>query len=289
MKFRNLLYCLGILFFFQSCMVTESIVFNDDGSGDFLVTYDLSGMSDQMDNMFGPSEGDDMDSDYEDDEMNDEDDNSDIEATKNVEEETPEKVVDTLVYFDELMVQYKDSISNLPENEQKALESLKGMYMSMKNDDANDIFEMGIGIKFKSIEDLKDIQDRVETAKTMNSKGLPVDTTDENSPVNSVLDTPENDVTYSYSQSKFSRVTTILEPEKLEEEEVEEEGPDEFGAALKEAVYYIKYTFPRKIKSVSVEDAEISEDGKTVSFYANWMDYIKNPLLLDVEIAFEDE
>lgn len=287
MKFRNLLFCLAIMVIFTSCLVTERIVFNEDGSGEFMVTYDLSGMSDQMDGMFGPSEN--IDTDNDDDKMNDEEiDAEDQMEAKSLKEESPKKVVDTLVYFDELMVQFKDSISKLPENEQKALASLKGMFMSLKNDEANDVFEMGVGIKFKSIDDLKDIQKRVDIAKSMNNTELPIDPTDENSPVSYMTDTPKSDVAYNYNNGKFSRVTTILDPEWLKKQ-AEDDTSGEMDSAMKEAIYVIEYTFPKKIKSVSVPDAEISEDGRTVSFYANWTDYIKNPLLLDVEIELEDE
>ena len=53
--------------------------------------------------------------------------------------------------------------------------------------------------------------------------------------------------------------------------------------------YKVKYTFPRKIKSTSVEDATFSLDGKTLELQRNFIDYMKNPDVLDIEVVLEKE
>ena len=55
------------------------------------------------------------------------------------------------------------------------------------------------------------------------------------------------------------------------------------------AMYSVKYTFPKKIKKVSIEDAEISADGKMVTFQRKFINYIKDPDALDIEIVLEKQ
>ena len=57
---------------------------------------------------------------------------------------------------------------------------------------------------------------------------------------------------------------------------------------MDETMYSVKYTFPKKIKSISIENAEISADGKTVTFQKPFVAYMKNPDELDVEIILEE-
>ena len=51
--------------------------------------------------------------------------------------------------------------------------------------------------------------------------------------------------------------------------------------------YKLKYTFPRKIKKSSVEDATYSLDGKTIEMERSFIDYIKNPDIMDLEVELE--
>jgi len=52
--------------------------------------------------------------------------------------------------------------------------------------------------------------------------------------------------------------------------------------------YKIKYTFPRRIKSASIEDATFSLDGKTLELSRGFLDYFKNPDVLDIEVELEN-
>ncbi|MCB0433952.1 MAG: hypothetical protein KDD18_13505, partial [Mangrovimonas sp.] len=64
---------------------------------------------------------------------------------------------------------------------------------------------------------------------------------------------------------------------------------DEFKNYFSESFYEVEITFPRKIKSSSVETSEISNDSKTISYKADWMEYLKDPRVLDVNVEFVDE
>lgn len=295
MKFRILMLFVGIVISLQSCLVTESIVFNEDGSGDFMVKYDLSEMQGQIGDMFKvDSDGGDDNMDYNDAEDMEEEELSEEKSKEFNEEEGKKKTMDTLIYFDDYLKEMNDSIQKLSDEDRRDLENLKGMYMKMKTDEENGIFEMGIGMEFKSIDELKDIQDRVNNAKDYNTKQQGVDEMTENSPMSALMKTAESEVIYKYENNVFSRLAEIQDVEEEMEEEEEENEEElaetaQFNKMFEDAYYTIEYTFPKKIKSTSVEGAEISEDGKTISYAVPWMKLMKDPKILDIKVELENE
>lgn len=259
--------------FFTSCNVTESIVFNDDGSGEFLVNYDMGKVMTEMGNAFSDGA--------------DEEDSS--------EKKEAGKVMDTMMVFSEIMETYKDSVAALPEDKRLVLESLKDMYMKMHMDEDKEIFEFGVGLNFKSIEDLQGIQEKIKKAQSLNAQNDQVDAMKEGSPIGKYMGTDNKNMQYLLTENSFSRITNLTEEEVkvLEDlfDEVEEsdESDKEFMSYFDSSFYNVRLTFPKKIKSTSIEGAVISEDGKTLTYKTSWMDYIKNPKLLDVSVQFVDE
>lgn len=253
---------------FSSCTVKESVVFNEDGSGNFLVSYDMASVMTEMKGAFS-EDGD----------------------STNSTQEKPSEVIDTLMVFSEIMDTYKDSIAALPEDKRMALELVKDMYMKMKVDEANNIFDFGVGLEFNSIEDLKGISEKIEKAKTLNSQNDQVDAMKNGSPLGKFMGDNKDDVVYSYTKKGFSRVTTISEETTSETFELDEnkEEDKEFLEYFENAFYIVEYTFPKKIKSASVEQAKLSSDKKTITYKFNWIDFLKNPKLLDINIEFENE
>ena len=53
-------------------------------------------------------------------------------------------------------------------------------------------------------------------------------------------------------------------------------------------VYKLKYTFPKKIVKSSIEDARFSLDGKTIEVESTFLEYLKNPDVLDLEVELEN-
>lgn len=253
---------------FSSCTVKESIVFNEDCSGNFLVSYDMATVMSQMKDAF--SEGED--------------------AT-NSKEKKPSKVIDTLMVFSDIMENYKDSVAALPEEKRMALEVVKDMYMKMKMDEDSGIFDFGVGLQFKSIDDLKGIQKKIEKAKTLNSQNSQVDAIKEGSPLGKFLANNENNVVYNLTNTGFSRVTNITKEASSEAFELDENNEEDkqFLEYFENAFYIVEYTFPKAIKSTSVEKAQLSEDKKTVTYKFNWIEFLNNPKLLDINIEFENE
>ena len=51
--------------------------------------------------------------------------------------------------------------------------------------------------------------------------------------------------------------------------------------------YTLKYTFPRKIVKSSIEDATYSLDAKTIEVSRSFIDYMKDPNVLDLVVELE--
>ncbi|WP_179008801.1 hypothetical protein [Winogradskyella forsetii] len=256
--------------FLTSCNVTESIVFNENGSGQFLITYELGEAMKAMSETMGG-------------------DSADNEKKKGGE------VMDTTMVFADIMETYKDSVAALPPEKRLALEAVKDMFMNMKMDQDEGIMNMGIGLNFESIDDLKNINDKIRKAQSLNSQGGQVDAMKENSPLGNFFGSENNRTNYSLTENSFSRVTKIDIPEGKGEEIMEElfndedESNQEFMEYFENAFYNVKFTFPKAVKSVSIEGAEFSNDKKTVSYKKNWIEYLKNPMSLDMKVEFLDE
>ncbi|GGI55702.1 hypothetical protein [Winogradskyella haliclonae] len=263
---KKIIACLVFLSLLTSCNVTETVVFTEDGSGEFLVSYDMTEMMAKMKETMG---GD----------------------TDVSEEKKPGEVMDTTMVFADIMEIYKDSVAALPEEQRLAMEYVKDMYMTMHMDENSGEMNMGIGMKFNSINDLKDIQAKIKKAQSLNSQSGQVDMMKSQTPLGALSGSDDN-VDYSYSDTMFSRVTTIAEKTEEELEELnalfkgEDETDKEFLDYFEASYYTVKLVFPKRVKSADIEGAVISEDRKTVTYKTSWMNYIKNPKSLDVAVTF---
>ncbi len=268
----------------SSCTVKESIVFKADGSGSFLVSYDMSKMIEQMGDAFKETEDNNFDDTYETKAVDSID-------TENIKEKKPGVLVDSTIYFSEIIESNKDSVATLSKDKRMALKAVKDMYMTIKTDEDNGIFEMGIGLKFNSIKDLKDIQKKIEHAKSLNSQSGELDQMSKNSSMKHLTGNGDNDVTYSLTETDFSRTTTLAEPEPGEKDPFEsmDENDRDFKESFEKAYYIVEYTFPKQIKSASIEGAIISDDRKTITYKMNWIEYLMNPKGIDIKIEFENE
>ena len=258
-----LLICL-----FSSCNVTESIVFNENGSGKFLVTYN---MGDAMKAMTSAMGSDDSESN------------------------TFGKLMDTTMVFADIMEMYKESVAALPEEKRLAMQAVKDMFMTMQMDENEGVMDLGIGLNFESIEDLKGINEKLKKVQSLNAQADQMDAVKDNSPLGNFMGNENNNVSYNLKNNVFSRVSSMVSLEDSETESLEglfddtDESNQAFLDYFEEAFYNVKLTFPRAVKSVSIEGAELSEDRKTVTYKTNWIEYLKNPKLLDVNVELVDE
>lgn len=267
---KKIILLLSFIAFFTSCNVTESIVFNENGSGQFLITYEMGDAVKAMTQAMGGNNAD-------------------------SEKEKGNKVMDTTIVFADIMETYKDSVAALPKEKQLALEAVKNMFMNMKMNEEEGVMNMGVGLNFNSIEDLKDINEKIRKAQSLNSQGDQMDSMKENSPLGNFFGSDNNKTGYILTDTGFSRITQVSATEGEGDEDLEElfneedESNQEFIDYFENASYNVKLTFPKAVKTISIENVEFSKDRKTVTYKTNWIEYLKNPMLLDVNVEFVDE
>lgn len=268
---KKIILLFALACFLTSCNVTESIVFNENGSGQFLITYEMGEAMKAMNEAMGGEESD-------------------------PEKKEKGEVMDTIIVFADIMETYKDSVAALPEEKRLAMESVKDMFMKMNMNEDKGVMNMGIGLNFESIEDLKDINDKIKKAQSLNSQGDQVGSMKENSPLGNFFGSENSKTGYILTENSFSRVTNIEIPEGDAAEDAmeelfneEDESNQQFMEYFENATYNVSLTFPKPVKSISIKDAVISEDGKTVTYKTSWIEYLKNPKMLDVNVNFVDE
>lgn len=266
---KNVFLLIVFACFFTSCNVTESIVFNNDMSGNYVTGFDMSPMMTYA-NENRPS---------------------------SVEKEKKEKM-DTTIVFNDVFKTYKDSIATLPEEERLSLEKLKGMVLDIEMDEEKNVFKFNMSKEFKKFDELKTIFEQVDEAmdyvKDVGNKDgeAPKEQLDEFAKTEAV--------SYSFSNNTFSRfqpnlVDTEVEDKTIEEANEEAEGDEmkdmfmmQFEELFSNSFYTLEYTFPKKVKSVSSPDAIISEDGKTVTYKMPWSTINTDASVMNLDVILED-
>jgi len=247
----------------SSCAVTESINFNEDGSGEYLMDMDMSMFVRVMQDKTGGGNTEKKDG----------------------------KVVDSVMYFNDLIKEYGDSLQTLPPEQQKAIQALENMYFKMKMDENAKEMRFGIGMYFTAIDDLKDINKKINEARKMADKNGQSDSM-KNTPIGKFMGGDENDTQYSYTTSSFSRTTTFPEDYNIDEIqelfEAKDDEDQELIDMFSEATYRVTYSFPKAIKTINIDQPKFSKDRKQVSYNISWLDYLKNPKLLDIQITFDE-
>jgi len=268
MKKLTLLFACIATLFFTSCNFTEEITFNEDGSGEFIMNYDMGQVMSALKEMG-------MD-----------------ESKANDEKKKKKEVIDSVIYFKDIIAQGKDSIAQLPEEEQKQIKALETVVMKMKMNEETGDFNFGFGSTFKSLEELPQVFEKIEQAKKLNNKGNPqADKMSESAFAKSSENMLEK-VGFTYDGKTFSRfLKEDVEDASNEEMETLKSEMEEMGEMkemFEEMSYTLVYNFPKKIKSVTNKNAKISGDGKTVTLKMNFIEMIKSPKDTNLDVVLED-
>lgn len=231
-----------------SCQFNETMVMNQDGSGTISVEVNMDEMM-----AFGGAAM--MDS--------------------------TQVKLDTVVHIKQFLEEKKDSISKLPKIEQEKLKKLENFNIRIKMDSENSEMSYNISSEFKSVSEANDIMNGLEQATNLAPNN------DENSTgMNKEKVTPEIiGVNYSFKNGVFKR-DAYIKDEKLHKQEVDSLQQTE--AFMAGSSYTLKYTFPKKIKNTSNPDATFSLDRKTIILKKPFIDYFKNPDILDLEVILEN-
>lgn len=193
------------------------------------------------------------------------------------EKDTTQVKQDTLIAFKDLLEEKKDSISKLPKREQERLNSLKDYFLQMKIDPDSNKMDISILSNFNNVNEANNLMAGFEL-----SNGL----IPNSSPNESAAPAPMDiiGVRYSFNKGKFIRDAFIQNKDKHKAELDSLKKSEPFLSSI---AYKIKYTFPKKIKTAKAEGATFSLDGKTIELQTPFINYFKNPDILDIEIELE--
>ena len=237
-----------------SCQFSENIYINEDGSGKVRFSMDASEMMDVL-GQLGENAADEM-----------------------------SKAVDSTIVFRDFLLDHKDSIANLSVKEQqkiKAMEDYK-IHMVMNPDEKKMFFD--IETDFDSASELRDMYKAMNSFNSLKGDetvgdNLPL------SPFSSMGNEGSTLVSYSYNGTVFKRNAKIIDIEKHQQSL---DSIDKSAMMLGSSKYIINYHFPKAVKSFSKEGAMYSEDRRTVTYEVGFIDMLKDPEILNIEVILED-
>lgn len=244
----KLLFLFALALTVVSCQFNETMVMNEDGSGTMAVEVNLNEMM-----AFGGAAM--MDS--------------------------AQVKLDTVIYIKEFLEEKKDSIAKLSKTEQEKLKKLENFKIRVNMDSEASKMVYDISTDFKSVSEANDIMNGLEQASDLvpNKDAEPKRMSNEK-------DTPEIiGVNYSFENNIFKR-DAYIKDKRLHQQQVDSLKQAE--AFMASSNYSLKYTFPKKIKKTSNPDATFSADKKTVTLKKPFIEYFKNPDLLDFVVELEN-
>jgi hypothetical protein len=187
--------------------------------------------------------------------------------------------MDTIIAMKQFLEAKKDSISKLSKTEQDKLKKLENFNIHMKMDTESSEMVYDISTNFKDISEANDILNGLEQASNV------MPNPDSNTEIKKEEDSPEVvGVNYTFKKGIFKR-DAYIKDKKLHQQQVDSMKQAE--AFMSGSNYTLKYTFPKKIKKTSNPEATFSADGKTVTLQQPFMEYFKNPDVLDLEVVLE--
>ena len=186
--------------------------------------------------------------------------------------------MDTIISFKDILEEKKDSIALLPIEEQKRLKAMENYYYHMITDPETKQMMVDVFIDFKNVSEANDLMKGFNQSEDLFSMNSDPNKKEEKDP-----ETVR--VAYTYKKGSFKRDAYIVDKELHQTQLDSMKQAESFMNGM---VYKIKYTFPRKIKMASVEDATYSLDGKTIEFERKYLEYMKNPDVMDLEVELEN-
>lgn len=248
-----------LIFCIVGCEIREEYTFNEDGSGVYEMVLDFS----------------------------------DFMKMKEAGDSTLiEKKLDTVIDFAQLLEEKRDSIAQLPEDEQARLQSLKPLKFEMKVNDTTKQMLMNLRYDFVDISELEKFAEMVDNADIEHLNNLTgSDPADQNSvadslsPSDSGLFEMASSFKTKFSAKKFSReITEEARQEALKTKDTTMASDDPFADMIR---FKQVFRFPYRIKAVDNEKARILSDFKGIELEANMFDLNNNPDVFNVEVLFE--
>ncbi|CAM4158278.1 hypothetical protein [Zobellia nedashkovskayae] len=188
-----------------------------------------------------------------------------------------EEVIDSTIVFKDLLREKKDSIAQLSPEQQAELKKLEPFSLHMMMDAEKGIMNFEMFTDFKDVSEVNDAFNAFQSASSIGpaagSKPMPKNSANE-----------ATQVDYTFKKGKFERKATITDTELFQKSIDSLETAEMF---LSSSTYTFKYHFPRRVKSTNVEEATFSMDGKTMIYEVNFLDMIKDPESILIEVELE--
>ncbi|PIB30504.1 hypothetical protein BFP77_04460 [Maribacter sp. 4U21] len=189
-----------------------------------------------------------------------------------------EKAIDSTLSFKQFLEEKKDSIATLSPEQQAKLKKLEpfNLHMVMNPDTQEMKFDMYSS--FENIDEIGDAFNTFQNTDALSPAGRA------NQPQFLSNDTKSSEVSYSFKGNSFSRTARILNAQ------LHQQAVDSLAGAelfLTGSTYTLKYHFPKRVKSASAEEATFSADGKTLIYEVGFLELMKNPKILNLEVELE--
>lgn len=235
-----------IILGYTSCSFKEEIYINPDGSGSMAFNMDAS----QLMKMAGDeiSQG--------------------------------EKSIDSTINFKLLIEEKKDSIAQLPKEQQDKLKALEKFKLKMVMQPENEEMSFTLMTDFDKASNLSDMFSEMAKLQSLRNPN-----TGEKQPFSVMNSSSSSAVSYSMDDNVFTRNVEILDKALLK---AQIDSISDMAMFFENSTYKLEYHFYKPIKSVSDPDALFSQDRKTVFIEQNFMEYLKNPESLNVEFILEE-
>ncbi|MGA9639038.1 hypothetical protein [Flavobacterium sp.] len=252
MVFFKKIILLALVVFTISCNFTENINVNEDGTGNFSVEIDGSGLMAMAGEKIG----------------------------ENLVDSKNKKSIDSTFSFKKILKQKKDSIAKLPIEEQEALKKMENFVMHMKMDPEKKELLFSMKTPFKNVSELHDMMSEMNTLKQLKGKSDKVEIP------NPIGDGLKNNakLNFSYDGNSFVRMVHI---DKEALHKIKNDTLSITKMMFASSHYTLKYHFPKAVKSVSNPDALYSADRKTITIQYPFTDYMNNPEKMNLTIDFE--
>lgn len=190
--------------------------------------------------------------------------------------ETGKKSMDSIIAFSDFLREHHDSIVQLPVAEQARLKRLEpfSLRMLMHPEEKQMMFDL-----FRDFDRVGEVDDAFNTFQDAYAIGP-------SSEGNGGL-TPDQttEVSYSFAGNRFERRVRVVDSVLFQKGLDSLQGSEMF---LSGSTYTLKYHFPRRVKSTTLEAATFSADGRTLIFELELLAWMKDPSLLDMEVVLEN-
>ncbi len=188
--------------------------------------------------------------------------------------------MDTVISMKQVLLEKKDSIATLSQDQQDRLKKIENFNFRTFMDPDEGAMFFDIFTNFKKVEEASELMSAFESAGDFMQSGS------SDTSLNSDPDSGGSmAVSYEYKKNKFIRNAYIKDKAKHKTQLDSMKQAEGFMGSM---VYKLKYTFPKKIVKSSIEDARFSLDGKTIEVESTFLEYLKNPDVLDLEVELEN-